>query len=80
MNLCGLCFSQTGNLKLQGFLPYQTNKDRSQKNLPTITKKIPKKKCYDPCLFGRAEILVIFGWLFGRNEFETMTSIIINSF
>jgi hypothetical protein len=22
----------------------------------------------DPCLFGRAEILVIFGWRFGRND------------
>ena len=39
-----------------------------------ITKKSPKKKCYDPCLFGRAEILVIFGLHFGRNDD------IINSF
>ena len=23
---------------------------------------------YDPCLFGRAEILVIFGWHFRRND------------
>ena len=23
---------------------------------------------YDPCLFCRAEILVIFGWHFGRND------------
>ena len=23
---------------------------------------------YDPCLFARAEILVIFGWHFGRND------------
>ena len=30
------------------------------KKVPTITKKSPKK-CYDPCLFGRAEILVTFG-------------------
>jgi hypothetical protein len=30
--------------------------------------KITKKKCYDPCLFGRAEILAIFGWLLGRND------------
>ena len=29
MNLWGHCFSQNENLKLQGFLPYQTNKDRS---------------------------------------------------
>ena len=27
-----------------------------------------QKKCYDPCLFGRAEILVIFGLHFGRND------------
>ena len=32
--------------------------------------KITKNKCYDPCLFGRAEILVIFGLNLG----ETMTS------
>ena len=30
--------------------------------------KITKTKCYDPCLFGRAEILVIFGLHFGRND------------
>ena len=23
---------------------------------------------YNPCLFGRAEILVMFGWHFGRND------------
>ena len=34
------------------------------KKLPTLT----KKKCFDPCLFGRAEILVIFGLNFGRND------------
>ena len=32
MNLLGHRFSQNANQKLQGFLPYQTNKDRSQKN------------------------------------------------
>ena len=30
--------------------------------------KITQKKCYDTCLFGRAEILVIFVWLLGRND------------
>ena len=29
--------------------------------------KITKTKCYNLCLFGRAEILVIFGLHFGRN-------------
>ena len=29
MNLGGHHFSQNANQKLQGFLPYQTNKDRS---------------------------------------------------
>ena len=27
-----------------------------------------QKKCHDPCLFGRAEIHVIFGLHFGRND------------
>ena len=49
--------------KLQGFLPYQTNKDRSQKTAYTHQ----KKKCYDPYFFGRAEILLILGLHFGGN-------------
>ena len=55
------------NLKLQGFLPYQTNKDGSQKKLPTLAKK-SSKKCYDPCLYGRAEILAVFGLHFWKND------------
>ena len=55
------------NQKLQGFLPYQTNKDRSQKNCLQLPKN-HQKKCYDSCLYGRAEILVIFGLHFGRND------------
>ena len=38
-------------------------------------KKIPKKKCYEPCLYGRqlgsdgsAEILVDFGLHYGKND------------
>ena len=31
-------------------------------------KKITKKKCYDPCLFDRAEKLAIFGLHFGRKD------------
>ena len=62
-----VCFSQTANQKLQRFLPYQTNKNISQKNcLPSP--KNHQKKCYDPYLYGRAEILVIFGMHFGRND------------
>ena len=30
--------------------------------------KITKKKCYDPCLFDRAEKLAIFGLHFGRKD------------
>ena len=37
------------------------------KKLPTLAKKLTKK-FYDPCLYGRAEILVIFGLHFGRND------------
>ena len=51
------------NSELQRFLPYQTNKDHCQKSAYTH-----QKKCYDPCLFGRADILVIFGLHFGRND------------
>ena len=39
----------------------------TKKKLPTLTKKSPKK-CYDPYLYGRADILVIFGLHFGRND------------
>ena len=59
-------FSQNANQKLPGFLPYQTNKDRSQKKTAYIHQKITKKN--DPCLYGRAEILVIFRFHFGRND------------
>ena len=48
-------------------MPYQTNKDRSQKNC-LHSPKNHKKNCYDPCLFGRAENLVIFGLHFERND------------
>ena len=30
--------------------------------------KFAKKECYDPCLFGRAEILATFDWLLGGNN------------
>ena len=38
------------------------------KELPKLTKKSPKKKCYDPSLFGKTEILVIFGLHFERKD------------
>ena len=67
MNLWGHRFSKNANQKLQGFLPYQTNKDCSQKNC-LHSPENHQKKCYDPCLYGRAEIFVIFGLHFGRND------------
>ena len=51
---------QNANQKLQGFLPYHTNKDRSTFFGDFFG--------YDPCLFGRAEILVVLGLHFGRND------------
>ena len=59
--------SQNANLKLQGFLPYQRNKDRCQKSCLNSPRN-HQKKCYDPCLYGGAEIFVIFGLHFGRND------------
>ena len=67
MNLCGHCFSQNANQKLQGFLPYQTKRIVAKKTAYNH-QKITKRKCYDPCLYGRAEILVIIGLHFGRND------------
>ena len=67
MNLWGHRLFQNANQKLQGFLPYQTNKDRSQKHSLNSPKNHQKKR-YDPCLFGRAEILVIFDLHFERND------------
>ena len=37
------------------------------KKTASLTKK-PPKKCHDPCLHGRAEVLVIFCLHFGRND------------
>ena len=39
-----LSFLPNANLKLQGFLPYQTNKDRSQKTAYTHQKKAKLQK------------------------------------
>jgi hypothetical protein len=60
-------FSQKANQKLQGFLPYQTNKDCST-FFGDFLVIVDSFFGYDPCLFGRAEILVIFAWHFGRND------------
>ena len=67
MNSWGHRYSQNANQKLQGFLSYQTNKNCSQKNWQHLLKK-HQKKCYDPCLFGKTEILVIFGLHFERKD------------
>ena len=45
---------------IQGFLPYQKNKDHNQKNCLHLPKN-HQKKCHYPFLYGRAEIIVIFG-------------------
>ena len=50
-----------------GFLPYQTNKDRSP-FFGDFLVIVGSFFGYDPCLFGRAEILVILFWHFGRND------------
>ena len=63
MNLWGHPFSQNANLELQGFLPYQTNKDRSQKTAYTHQKKVLQS-----LFVWKAKILVIFGLHFGRND------------
>ena len=67
MNLWGHHFSQNANLKLQGFLSYHTNKDRST----LFGDFLVSVGCffgYNSCLFGGAEILVILGLHFGRND------------
>ena len=56
---------QTWNCK--DFCPTKQTRFVAKKTAYTH-KKITKQKCYDPCLFGRAEILVIFGLHFGRNN------------
>ena len=53
--------------KITRILPYQTNKDRST-FFWWFFGELGSFFGYDPCLFGRAEILVIFGWHFGRND------------
>ena len=67
MNLWGHRYSQNANQKLQGFLPYQTNKDRST-FFDDFLVNAGSFFGYDPCLFGKAEILVILGLYFGRND------------
>ena len=55
------------NQKLQGFLPYQTNEDCST-FFGDFLVSVGSFFGYDLCLFGRAEILVIFSLHFGRND------------
>ena len=67
MNLLGHRFYQNANQKLQGFLPYHTSKDGSTFFGDFLT-SVGSCFGYNPCLFGRAEILVILGLHFGRNN------------
>ena len=54
------------------FFPVETKnanlKLHSQINCLHSPRNHQKRKCYDPCLYGRAEILVIFDLHFGRND------------
>ena len=38
------------------------------KNCLQSPKKLTNKRCYNPFLYGRSDILVIFGLQFGRND------------
>ena len=67
MNLLVHRFFLNANQKLQGFLPYQANKGRST-FFGDFLVIIGSFLGYDPCLFGRAEILVILGLHFGRKD------------
>ena len=55
------------DLKLQEFLPYRTNKDHST-FFGEFLVIVGSFFGYHPCLFGRAEIRVTFGWHFGRKD------------
>ena len=67
MKLRGHRFSQNADQKLQGFLPYHTNNDRNTFFYDFLV-SVGSFFGYNPCLFCRAEILVILGLHFGRND------------
>ena len=52
---------------LPGHLPYQTNMDRGI-FFGDFFVSLGSLFGYEPCLFGRAEIVVILGLHFGRND------------
>ena len=52
--------------KYKDFCP--TKQTRIVAKKTTYTHQKITKNCYDPCLFGRAEIWKKFGWHFGRND------------
>ena len=60
MNLLGHRFSQNANQKLQGFLPGSWHF--------FFLVSVGSFFGNDPCLFRRAEILVILGLRFGRKD------------
>ena len=66
MNLWGHRFPKNANLKLQKFLPYQTNKDCSQKTAYTH-QKIAKNVLWSLFVWQGRNAL-IFGLHFGRND------------
>ena len=53
---------------MQGCLPYQTKKDHSTIFGEFLVTLGGGFFGYDPCLFGRTEMLVIFGLNFGRSD------------
>ena len=55
------------NKNFKDFCPTKQTRIEAKKN-SLNSPKTDQKKCYDPCLFGRAEILKKFGWEFGRND------------
>ena len=57
---------QTWNYK--NICPTKQTRIVAKKKTAYTHQKITKKMCYDPCLYGRAEILEIFGFNFGRND------------
>ena len=67
MNLWGHRFSQNAYQKLQGFLTCHTNKDRST-FFGDFLVSLGSFFGYNRYLFDRAEILVVFGLQFGRND------------
>ena len=63
MNLSGHRFTQNSNLRLQGFLSYQTNKDRSKINAYPHQKITKKSSTILVCLVGQKFLKCLVGIL-----------------